>query len=69
MLHANINGRIKRNHKIGEDSKLSKLNNEKVLEIRRLHSETRAVTNIAKMFGIGKTHVQRIVNRKSWAHI
>jgi hypothetical protein len=69
MLHANLNGRIVHKRMLGENSRVSKLNNEKVLEIRRLHSETRAVSKIAEMFSIGKTQVQRIVKRQSWSHI
>lgn len=69
MRHAYSNGRVMPVVKFGEDSKVAKLNNESVLEIRKLYAETKAVSKIAKMFGIGKTQVQRIVKRKSWSHI
>lgn len=69
MLHAYNGQKIKLISKTGEDSKLSKLKTKDVLEIRELYKQTKQITNIAKMFGIGNSQVQRIVKRKSWNHI
>lgn len=69
MIHANKGGRIKRIFRIGQDSPASKLTNDDIIKIRQIHKDTKAVTRIAKMFGIGKTQVQRIVRRESWDHI
>ena len=55
MRHSSMAGRLKR--------KVVRLG------IRELHKQTRAISNISKMFGIGKTQVQRIVKRQSWTHI
>ena len=70
MRHSSMAGRSKRKVvRLGESATNSKLSNEDVLKIRELHKQTRAISNISKMFGIGKTQVQRIVKRQSWTHI
>jgi hypothetical protein len=69
MRHAYTNNLNKISVRYGESSGCSKLKEHEVLEIRKIYAETRAVNKIAKMFGIGNTHVQRIVKRQSWAHI
>lgn len=53
----------------GEFNKNSKVTNEMVLEIRKLHSEGHKDTDIAKIFNITKFHVNSIRNRKSWKHL
>ena len=70
IKHSSIAGRLKRKTiRVGESATNSKLTNEDVFRIRELHKQTRAISNISKMFGIGKTQVQRIVKRQSWSHI
>jgi hypothetical protein len=53
----------------GEEHPLSRLTSSDVIEIRRLHKETRQVNGIAKAFNISVSQVQRIVKRQSWSHI
>lgn len=47
----------------------SKLTENDVIEIRRLRSDGKKCTDIAKMYGILATNVSNIVLRHSWKHI
>lgn len=47
----------------------SKLNDEMVVEIRRLASEGIDQDAIAEQFGISRTNVSSIVRRKTWKHV
>jgi len=47
----------------------SKLTQDQVLEIRRLHKEGISGRKIAKMFDMGSTPIAYILNRKTWNHI
>lgn len=54
----------------GESNCLSKLTNNKVLEIRKIYSRGNITyREIAGMFNITKPNVGYIVNRKTWRHI
>lgn len=54
----------------GEQAYKSKLTTEQVLEMRRLHSEEGwGYERLRKHFGVSFGVAQRIINRKSWAHI
>ena len=55
--------------KKGEDNKSSKLTNENVFEIRKLHIETISSYKISKMFNVSKGTILAIINKKTWKHI
>lgn len=55
--------------KRGEDVYGAKLNPQKVLEIRRLHSEGVHVNDIALKFGVRPSNIVFIVQRKTWKHV
>ena len=44
----------------------SKLNEEKVLEIRKLYSEGMTQTNLAEMYGVHQSQIHRVVKRIDW---
>ena len=44
----------------------SKLNETKVLEIRKLYAEGMKQKKLAKMYGIDRSQISRVVNRKDW---
>jgi hypothetical protein len=56
-------------HNRGELSSTAKLNDEKVREIRRMLIEKRRVADIAIEFGVSKTVVQFIKNKRTWRHV
>lgn len=70
----NICNDRQKNNKIfmakGELHAGAKLNNEKVLKIRRMYA-TKKMKNkeIANLFGIHQNHIHRIVTKKAWKHI
>lgn len=54
----------------GEDNLTSKLTNKEVLEIREIYSKKiLSAKKIGVMFGICKSNVLNIVNRRTWKHI
>lgn len=55
----------------GENHKLSKLSNEKVLSIRRLYSINPNFNrgNVAKKLGVNNACISKIIYRKTWNHI
>lgn len=53
----------------GDNHPSSKVSSLNVLEIRRLRGEGKTLLGIGKLFGIGKSHVLRIVNREVWRNI
>lgn len=55
-------------HHYGEINRNSKLTEREVLEIRDL-SRHYSQRELAKMFGVGKTSIARIQNRKTWRYI
>ncbi len=50
----------------GELNGSAKLTNADVVAIKRLHSEGKTATEIAKLYGVSKTTTSRIVNGRSW---
>lgn len=59
-------GRVPR----GERSNLSKLTEEDVLEIRRLHASGRhRNADLSAMFGVAERSIYHIVRRKTWTHL
>ncbi len=54
----------------GEKNGRAKLTAEKVREIRQLHGKTNLIQGrLAKIFGVSRAIINRIVLRKSWKHI
>lgn len=53
----------------GESHGLSELTEANVLEIRGLSADGLSQQIIADMFGISRSQVSKIVNRKNWRHI
>lgn len=54
----------------GEDRPQSKLTAEKVLEIRRIYAEGNiSQYEVARRFGVNRSAIEKIVLRKTWAHI
>ena len=47
----------------------SKLTEDQVREIRRLHAERKTYKEIGRLFGIGKSMIGYIVTRHNWAHV
>lgn len=54
---------------IGEKNHKSKLTEEKVIEIRKLHNDGYTHRQINKLFGIGISTVHYITTRKTWRNI
>jgi len=55
---------------IGIANRLSKLNDDKVREIRYLyHSTKTSYRRLARQFGVGTTAIQQIIERKTWKHV
>ena len=55
--------------KKGEENKSSKLTNENVFKIRKLHIEKISSYKIAKIFNVSKGTILAIINKKTWKHI
>lgn len=56
-----------RNHK-GSTHRNSKLNEEQVFEIRRLHSQKTSQAELSRLFGVDSQTIFNIVHRHSWKH-
>lgn len=55
---------------IGEKHGMAKITEEQVKEIRLLHKPKEiSMGFLAKKYGITKTQISRIINRKTWKHI
>lgn len=55
--------------RIKNSSKVSKLNEEKVIEIRSLCAEGLDRGRVAEKFGVARNTICNIVNYKAWAHV
>ncbi len=63
-------GRTRTGHLHGEDNTGAKLTEEAVLFIRANYDgKEYSQTKLAKMFGVCKTNIRNVLNRKSWKHI
>ena len=60
---------MNRFHVRGADHPNSKLTAAKVRRIRRMHSEGIGYDRLAARFGVNKVTIQRVVLRRSWAHL
>ncbi len=57
---------------IGSKNHKAKLNEDSVIEIRRIHIKGVrgfGYASLAKKFGISETEVRAIINRKRWKHV
>lgn len=67
----NVQDKVERNRQIkGVQSSQSVVNDNKVLQLRRLYSSggwTQA--DLCYVFGVSTTIVNRIINRKDWTHV
>lgn len=55
---------------IGEECGIAKLTEDKVREIRRLHSTGEySHSQLGKLFDIGKRNITQIVNYRTWKHV
>lgn len=50
----------------GENSRFSKLDWDKVKEIRRLYAHGKTIKNLSSEFGVGSDTIRRVVNNKTW---
>lgn len=53
----------------GSQRKLSKLNENQVLEIRKLYQNPYCARELSDMYGVSKQNILMIVKRKAWKHI
>jgi hypothetical protein len=53
----------------GEAHPRSILTDEVVLEVRRLHREGTKQSDLSRQFGIEKTVLSKVVNRRTWRHL
>jgi len=53
----------------GSKNPNSKLNDNKIIQIRKLHSEGKSNIEIAKIFNISRSSISLIINNKIWKHI
>jgi hypothetical protein len=59
-----------RDHQIhGETHHQAKLTENQVIEMRMLYRQGKRFCDIARQFGLTRSHARRIVLRKSWAHL
>ena len=58
-----------RRPKYGSAVHNAKLNEEKVIEIRSLHAGGMSNKDLAIKYNVGKSLINRIVNRRMWKHI
>jgi len=56
-------------HLEGESAPWSRLNDEKVREIRRLAASGMQLRDISKQVGVPKSNTWTVVHRKSWRHV
>lgn len=56
-------------HVYGTRHPLAKLNEQKVIEIRKRNEGGETLSGIAESFGVSKKLVLNVVNRKSWSHV
>lgn len=54
----------------GESNGITKLNDKLIRKIRKLHkTEKRSSRYLAKVFGVSKATIQRIINYQTWKHV
>jgi len=60
---------VKKADRKGTKNSKAKLNDEKVVEIRRLRKEGHTLKALSKRFGVAPARIWEIANYKSWIHI
>jgi len=60
---------LESNRKRGTDSHLSKLNEDKVRDIRARHESGESMKQIADLYGVSPNTICFIVHRKTWKHV
>ena len=60
---------IKDKYNIGSNNPFAKLNEEQVLNIRKLYDNGWPITFLAKALGLKQPNVSLICSRKTWKHI
>lgn len=68
VLHSSSKGRYA-GRIIGEKNPKAKLNEEQVLEIKKLIEEGCVTSEICKRFGVGNTAINNIKRKITWKHI
>lgn len=53
----------------GDDAPWSKLTSEKIVRIRRLHSEGANASELSRRFNVSRWAIRRVVARETWKHI
>lgn len=53
----------------GERHHFAKLNDDKVREIRRLHSTGIDYLTLSNRYGVDQSVIGRVVTRKAWKHV
>ena len=53
----------------GVDHHSVKLNPEKVIQIRNLHSQGLSMAELGRMFGVNETSIGKIIKRKTWQRV
>ena len=56
-------------HPTGKDNHMTKLTEEKVLEIRRLGNSGLSMQKIAKIFGVANSTIFYVLKRHTWKHL
>lgn len=59
----------KKRHAFGHRHGMSKLDEDKVIQIRSLRKEGKKLNEIADIFGVDFTLIWQVVNRKIWRHV
>ena len=54
---------------MGSKSSTAKLNNTKIIEIKKLHLEGESNIKIAKIYNVHPTTISRIINEETWKYI
>jgi len=57
------------NSRKGERNGRAKLRNKNIKEIKQMHLNGYSQRKIAKIFGVDKAQIQRVLNNKTWKHI
>jgi len=68
--HDNVKDKVaKGRHHRGEQAMRSVLTEQQVLEARALNAQGLGYRKLARRFGVHRTTIKALIQRKSWAHI
>lgn len=54
---------------VGSDNPRAKLNETKVNEIRILFADGKAISELAKLYGVTKSNIWYVVRVRTWKHV